>query len=390
VAKAKQATLDWLKSISGELATTTLNRLDDLLPWYRDMPASRRASVGLVAQAGISSFVAWYRDPKSQPWVAADVFSAAPRELLGSISLQETLQLIRVVVQVVEDRVVEHDETLREAVLLYSREIAFSAADVYAKAAEARGLWDARLEALVVDSILSGESQEELASRIAALGWRARGSVAVLVGNTAEGFEIEAIRRLVRRHEADILVGIHGNRLIAVLGHVTPLAVNGSINGFQSLAAKLEPLFGAGALVLGPEVTDISEAHRSAKAALAGFAVVRAWPKAPRPIAADELLAERALAGDMLAKSTLIQRIYRPLAEHSPELLETLGSYLETGRSLESTARDLFVHPNTVRYRLKRISEIIGWDATGPREAFILQVAMVLGSMSETDSRKRR
>ena len=390
MAKAKQATLDWLKSISGELATTTLNRLDDLLPWYRDMPAARRASVGLVAQAGISSFVAWYRDPKSQPWVAADVFSAAPRELLGSISLQETLQLIRVVVQVVEDRVVEHDETLREAVLLYSREIAFSAADVYAKAAEARGLWDARLEALVVDSILSGESQEELASRIAALGWRARGSVAVLVGNTAEGFEVEAIRRLVRRHEADILVGIHGNRLIAVLGHVTPLAVNGSINGFQSLAATLEPLFGAGALVLGPEVTDISEAHRSAKAALAGFAVVRAWPKAPRPIAADELLAERALAGDMLAKSTLIQRIYRPLAEHSPELLETLGSYLETGRSLESTARDLFVHPNTVRYRLKRISEIIGWDATGPREAFILQVAMVLGSMSETDSRKRR
>ena len=390
MAKAKQATLDWLKSISGELATTTLNRLDELLPWYRDMPASRRASVGLVAQAGISSFVAWYRDPKSQPWVAADVFSAAPRELLGSISLQETLQLIRVVVQVVEDRVVEHDETLREAVLLYSREIAFSAADVYAKAAEARGLWDARLEALVVDSILSGESQEELASRIAALGWRARGSVAVLVGNTSAGVEVEAIRRIVRRQDADILIGVHGNRLIAVLGHINPPTNHSSANGFAGLAAALEPLFGAGALVLGPEVSEISEAHKSAKAALAGFAVVRAWPKAPRPIAADELLAERALAGDMLAKSTLVQKIYRPLAEHSPELLETLGCYLETGRSLESTARELFVHPNTVRYRLKRISEIIGWDATGPREAFILQVAMVLGSMSETDSRKRR
>jgi hypothetical protein len=390
VAKAKQATLDWLKSISGELATTTLNRLDDLLPWYRDMPASRRSSVGLVAQAGISSFVAWYRDPESQPWVAADVFSTAPRELLRSISLQETLQLIRVVVQVVEDRVVEHDESLREAVLLYSREIAFSAADVYAKAAEARGLWDARLEVLVVDSILSGESEEELASRIAALGWRAHGSVAVLVGNTGGGMDVEAIRRQVRRSDADILVGIHGNRLIAILGHVNPLAVTTGANGFMHLATSLEPLFGAGALVLGPEVEDISEAHKSAKAALAGFAVVRGHAKASRPIAADDLLAERALAGDMLAKATLIQRIYRPLAEHSPELLETLGSYLESGRSLESTARELFVHPNTVRYRLKRISEIIGWDATGPREAFILQVAMVLGSMSEADSRKRR
>ena len=390
MAKAKQATLDWLKSVSGELATTTLNRLDELLPWYRDMPASRRSSVGLVAQAGISSFVAWYKDPESQPWVAADVFSTAPRELLRSISLQETLQLIRVVVQVVEDRVVEHDENLREAVLLYSREIAFSAADVYAKAAEARGLWDARLEALVVDSILSGESEEELTSRIAALGWRARGSVAVLIGNTAEAIDIEGIRRLVRRNDADILIGIHGNRLIAVLGHVGLRTIVENQNGFMKLATLLEPLFGSGAMVLGPEVPSVSDAHRSSKAALAGFAVVRAWAKAPRPIAADELLAERALAGDMLAKATLIQRIYRPLAEHSPELLETLGSYLESGRSLESTARELFVHANTVRYRLKRISEIIGWDATGAREAFILQVAMVLGSMSETDSRKRR
>lgn len=390
MAKAKQATLDWLKSISGELATTTLNRLDDLLPWYRDMPASRRASVGLVAQAGISSFVAWYKDPNSQPWVAADVFSTAPRELLRSISLQETLQLIRVVVQVVEDRVVEHDETLREAVLLYSREIAFSAADVYAKAAEARGLWDARLEALVVDSILSGENEEELSSRIAALGWRARGSVAVLIGDSAETVDIEAVRRLVRRNDADILVGIHGSRLIAVLGRVNAEGLTEQHNGFMKLATALEPLFGAGAVVLGPEVDDVSQAHVSSKAALAGFAVVRAWPKAPRPIAADDLLAERALAGDMLAKSTLIQRIYRPLADQSSELLETLVTYLETGRSLESTARELFVHANTVRYRLKRISEIIGWDATGAREAFILQVAMVLGSMSETDSRKRR
>lgn len=390
MAKAKQATLDWLKSISGELATTTLNRLDDLLPWYRDMPASRRASVGLVAQAGISSFVSWYKDPQSQPWVAADVFSTAPRELLRSISLQETLQLIRVVVQVVEDRVVEHDETLREAVLLYSREIAFSAADVYARAAEARGLWDARLEMLVVDSILSGENEEELASRIAALGWRARGSVAVLVGNTSDEIDVEPIRRLVRRNDADILIGIHGNRLIAVLGHVNATAISEAVNGFTSLASQLEPLFGSGALVLGPEVATVSDAHKSSKAALSGFAVVRAWPKAPRPIPADDLLAERALAGDMLAKSTLIQRIYRPLAEHSPELLETLSTYLESGRSLESTARELFVHPNTVRYRLKRISDIIGWDATGAREAFILQVAMVLGSMSETESRKRR
>ncbi|MEY4436978.1 MAG: hypothetical protein RL100_442 [Actinomycetota bacterium] len=390
MARTKQATLEWLNSISGELATTTLQSLDDLLPWYRDMPPSRRSSVGLVAQAGITSFLSWYQDPKSQPWVAADVFSAAPRELLRSISLQETLQLIRVVVQVVEDRVVQEDESLREAVLLYSREIAFSAADVYARAAEARGLWDARLEALVVDSILSGEHEEELSSRIAALGWRARGAVAALIGTTKEPVDQDALRRIARKNQADVLIGIHGNRMIVVLGRIEIGAADAKQVSFMELARTLETSFGDGPMVLGTEVPAIAQAHVSAKSALAGFAVVKTWAKAPRPIGADDLLAERALAGDMLAKNTLIERIYRPLLNTSAELLETLSTYLESGRSLESTARELFVHPNTVRYRLKRISEIIGWDATGAREAFVLQAAMVLGSMSESDARVRR
>jgi DNA-binding PucR family transcriptional regulator len=391
VARTKEATLEWLKSISGELATTTLKRLDELLPWYRSMPAARRSSVGLVAQAGITSFVSWYKNPKSQPWVAADVFGVAPRELLRSISLQETLQLIRVVVQVVEDRVVQEDETLREAVLLYSREIAFSAADVYARAAEARGLWDARLEALVVDSILSGENEEELASRIAALGWRAGGSVAALIGVAAEPVDQDGLRRIARKNNADVLIGVHGNRLIVVIGRIELESTNETEPAsFMKIAEALDGYFGVGPMVLGPEVPGVAEANRSAKAALAGFAVVKSWQKAARPINAEDLLAERSLAGDMLAKQTLLETIYRPLSNNSPELLETLSTYLDTGRSLESTARELFVHPNTVRYRLKRISEIIGWDATGSREAFVLQVAMVLGAMSDTEIRKRK
>ena len=62
---------------------------------------------------------------------------------------------------------------MREAVLRYSREIAFAAAEVYAQAAEARGAWDARLEALVVDALLRGEADDSLRSRAAALGWGA-------------------------------------------------------------------------------------------------------------------------------------------------------------------------------------------------------------------------
>ncbi|MET0302891.1 MAG: helix-turn-helix domain-containing protein [Microbacteriaceae bacterium] len=389
--KEKAETLAWLKRISGDLATATIQRLEDTLPWYADMPPARRSAVGLVAQAGITSFISWYEDPQSTPWIAADIFAAAPRELLRSVSLQQTLQLIRVTVGVTEERVAGKDEDVREAILLYSRDVAFAAADVYARAAEARGLWDARLEALVVDSILTGEADEELPSRIAALGWHGHGEVSVLVGTTPPHFDVDQLRRVARKLGVDVLIGVQGSRLVLVVGR-TEAAGRDEVPEdlpFAEIAKRLEPGFGAGHLVLGPTVPALVDASQSARAALAGFAVARAWRNAPRPVEADDLLPERALAGDPLAKQTLVERIYRPLQAHSADLVATLWSYLDNGRSLEATARELFVHPNTVRYRLKRVSEVIGWDATGPREALILQTSLILGSIG-TDATRRR
>lgn len=390
----KTATLTWLRRISGDIASVTIKRLEDTLPWYADMPPARRSAVGLVAQAGITSFIQWYEDPTSTPWIAADIFAAAPRELLRSVSLQQTLQLIRVTVEVTEERVAGKGNDLREAILLYSRDVAFAAADVYARAAEARGLWDARLEALVVDSILTGEADEELPSRIAALGWHGHGEVAVLVGTTPPQFDVDLVRRTARKLAVDVLIGVQGSRLVLVLGRARVAGQDPEEGeeelGFQEIAARLEPSFGPGYVVLGPEVVALVDASQSARAALAGFAVARAWRSAPRPVEADDLLPERALAGDPLAKQTLIERIFRPLQAHSTDLVTTLWSYLDNGRSLEATARELFVHPNTVRYRLKRVSEVIGWDATGPREALILQTALILGSIGATEQARRR
>jgi hypothetical protein len=387
----KEQTLTWLRTISGELSTRTVARLEETLPWYRDMPPGRRSAVGLVAQAGITSFISWFDDPATTPWIAADVFGGAPRELLRSVTLQQTLQLIRATVEVVEERVAEHSPDLRDAILLYSREIAFAAADVYARAAEARGLWDARLEALVVDSILSGEADDELPSRIAALGWQGHGDVCVLVGRPPRQLDVDHIRRLARHLRADILIGVQGKRLVLVLGRAEPQEESDLTThmSFSEMGEQLASVFGEGPVVMGPEVSSLLEAVMSARAALAGFSVASASRTIARPVAADDLLPERALAGDPLARATLIEHIYVPLSDQAPELLQTLATYLDNGRSLEATARELFVHPNTVRYRLKRVSDIIGWDATGPREALILQCALILGSIREPLRRSR-
>ena len=58
----------------------------------------------------------------------------------------------------------------------------------------------------------------------------------------------------------------------------------------------------------------------------------------------------------------LVDRVHRPARRRHRRLLATATTYLETGGSLEATARALFVHPNTVRYRLGRIGELTGYD----------------------------
>lgn len=377
-----EETLQRLRRNTGTLASIALQRMDERLPWYRALSPDDRSWVGLVAQAGIAAFVAWHADQDKQLTITADVFGTAPRELTRSISLQQTLELLRTVVDSVEDQAAQMaapgaEQELRESVLRYSREVAFAAARVYARAAEARGAWDARLEALVVDALVRGEADDALRSRAAALGWNSADRVIVVVGSTPLGHVeniVDDIRRTARTAGADALVGVQGDRIVVVVGHAdTP----------SDPADRLTAHFGPGPVIIGPEMSDLTSAGRSARAALSGLVAVRAWPEAPRPVNADDLLPERLLSGDSTARRTLIDRAYRPLVEADPSLLETTAGYLYLGRSVEASARTLFVHPNTVRYRLRRVADLTGWDPTSAREGFVLQLAISAGRLSD-------
>ncbi|PZR53709.1 PucR family transcriptional regulator [Xylanimonas oleitrophica] len=378
----RAASVQRVREGTGFLTAAALRRIDEELAWYRDLPAEDRSYVGLVAQSGINSFVSWFSDPSAPPHGVGEMFAAAPRELTQSISLQHALQLVRLVVDVVEthsDQIATpgSERELREAVLRYSREVAFSAAEVYARAAEMRGAWDARLEALVVDALVRGDGDDAVRSRVSALGWSGRGQALVVVGAADDGLdEVHAVelRRAARRVAGDALVGIHGDRVVLVLGGEGDL-----VGAVRSLL----PRFGPGPVVVGGTVPSVAEASRSAAAALAGLAAAPAWPQAPRPVMADDLLPERVLTGDVTARRTLVEQAYRPLQEATGSVLETLSAYLGTGRSLEAAARRLYVHPNTVRYRLRKVSEITGWDPLDARESFVLQVALALGQLSE-------
>jgi sugar diacid utilization regulator len=263
------------------------------------------------------------------------------------------------------------------AVLRYAREVAFATAEVYARAAEVRGAWDARLEALVVDAVLRSEADEALLSRASALGWSSRGDVTVVLGTVparrTETDLFEEVRRSARSAGMDALCAVQGERLVVLLG-----GVSDSREGAEAVVE----LFGDGPVVVGPVADDLTRAYASARAALSAHRSATGWPEAPRPVRSSELLPERALAGDGHARRHLIEEIYLPLAAAKGTLIETLGAYFHHGSSMEATARALFVHPNTVRYRLRQVAEISGCLPSQPRDAFTLQIALVLGRQS--------
>lgn len=138
------ATLRRLEKSSGRLAANAIARMDETLPWYRAMPPENRSWIGLVAQAGIAAFTEWFRHPETPQAISTDVFGTAPRELTRAITLRQTVEMVRTTIEVMEAAIDEvaapgDESILREALLVYAREIAFATAQVYAQAAEARG-----------------------------------------------------------------------------------------------------------------------------------------------------------------------------------------------------------------------------------------------------------
>lgn len=362
------------------IGSAALARMQRELPWYRALASDSRSWIELIVRAGVNNFAGWLTDPERGARLPVEVFSAAPPEMTRAVSLQQTVELVRLTVDVLEDRIDEvaapgEADWLRNAVLRYSRELAFAAAQIYAQAAEARGAWDARLEAVIVDAVLRDEPDEALHSRASALGWARTGSVCVVVGTTPgkdPAVVAKVIHRIGRHAGLAVLVGVQGERLVVIVGGVDdPLTA----------ASTVSAAFGVGPVVVGPAVPDLAAATRSATAALGGLKAAAAWPDAPRPVAADDLLPERAIAGDPSAKRQLIEDVYRPLRSAGPAVLETVEVFLEHTGSLEATARLLFVHPNTVRYRLRRVTEVTRLSPTNSRSAFTLRIALTLGRL---------
>ena len=60
--RTSAATRRRVERSAGALSTAAIRRMETNHDWYRALSAEDRSWVGLVAQAGIAAFIAWFRD----------------------------------------------------------------------------------------------------------------------------------------------------------------------------------------------------------------------------------------------------------------------------------------------------------------------------------------
>lgn len=150
---------------------------------------------------------------------------------------------------------------------------------------------------------------------------------------------------------------------------------------FQSAADQVRPglkLY----LCLGSAVASVGQLGQSLEEAERALGVGRTLDITDRPLAFDHLGVYRVLLGPNSARDRrdfveeALGAIVAYDVEHGTDLVGTLRAWVEADYSVNEAAQRLFVHVNTLKYRLKRIRALLGGDPS--RGDLRLQVELAL------------
>jgi sugar diacid utilization regulator len=92
--------------------------------------------------------------------------------------------------------------------------------------------------------------------------------------------------------------------------------------------------------------------------------------------------------GDAFLRSGPVETLRRHDEQKGTSYVETLEAYFSAFGYVPTAAKAVFVHPNTFRYRLRRLTEISGLDLDDPLERLVaeFQLRIFLADTSTTDS----
>ena len=241
---------------------------------------------------------------------------------------------------------------------------------------------DATIERLAFECLLTNMTDDRVVSLMNVLGWQGDFECFAIGGGPAARLSSASldIRKAVRDLGGEhVVIGTYGHFLLALIRQMSAVTPEVTCTSVMQAFSKDEPLY------LSPVRSGVDGASHALRETMFSLQAAPALPEPSRPLRDDELLPERALLGDDYAREELYWNVYQVLRGDNPDdpTYLTVSTFLRYGSSLENTAKELNVHPNTVRYRLKRAAETTGWDATDPRDAYVLTTALAIGRMRD-------
>lgn len=216
--------------------------------------------------------------------------------------------------------------------------------------------------------LLDGDhpSREQAGSHLEALGYRPQPCTYVLVlcaQDSPERGDSVGLTEIVSQLSAALggCVFLYNSSLVCVYGCPEPVSDwAAQVPGLAELLNRHRLIAGISRRVAGLE--RLRDYYLQAQAVLEiGRRLKRKQPCYPYDSLSSFLLFGRVPRGDLeLYCHQQILELGRYDTEHNTELCATLQVYLEQAKSLAKTADVLFVHRNTVRYRINRCMELLG------------------------------
>ena len=233
---------------------------------------------------------------------------------------------------------------------------------------------------LVQELLGLGEDSVDVDAIAGELGVAADGRAA-LVGFRGEGTAVPAnvIALSASAFRADAQVASTGERVYVLLpkiGATSSLTswVRGMVAALRRelgltlravIAAPLAGLAGAaGARAEVDRVFDSADRHPGA------IGQVTSLDEAHTTVLLDEIVAH--VAG----QQRLVDPRVRALREQDPMLADTLAAYLDGFGDIATVAQRLHVHPNTVRYRIRRIEKLLSTSLDDPEDRLVLALGL--------------
>jgi hypothetical protein len=261
---------------------------------------------------------------------------------------------------------------LGESLFAYIDELSAVSAQGYAQEQSERAGEQQRRRGEVVEMLLRGDASEGTVARsAAAIGWTLPETLVVAIVPFPH---VDGLRAALG---PDALVAERGTDVVVVMPFTNPKPrrrdLDRALSGRQAVVGPARPWQQAG-----------ESLHLAVSAGVHGLRPSADAPQADQaPVWVEEHLAELVILAEPLAIADLAVRRLAPLEGLRPtvrdRLAETLLAWLRHQGQRAPIAEDLFVHPQTVGYRVAQLKEVFGDALDDPDARFELELVLRAG-----------